>query len=453
MAFFRRALAVFLALNLSIPGAFAGEIIKPQVPTEPAPVAPKAGLPTAIPTLPEGLPQTVVPTVPQAPETPVLSSLQNAAPPETPGQAPKSGELSSAEAGKPFTGAVAAPSVAAVAEPPAAVSLAPSRASLLDVYNANKADRISLRKKTAVAWVQSWALIISAPFAIGPIVEAFTDGRLSQHGAQAIFAAAAALGVYLMAKVASVTIRTRAAEANREVLVRELTKDRHARTAEQAVERLKDLDNEAARHALATRVEPQFAELFAALKNYGAPEPKLAKDMDHLQNFLKEVRSGERAHWTTGSMTYHLLAGSDDALDALRRAVWSDRGAGIPQVMGLEEHILKLRRELSTDHQPGYHPARELRFAAARMDEAYATIPAGVDLRLKGLVDLQLRRLEREELRDGRAKSAARVRALRASFLEELSAVGGPGLNDAFALNLAAANRARVESMIKSLAD
>jgi hypothetical protein len=363
--------------------------------------------------------------------------------------APQAVEAAPAEAGRPFDGG------ALQSEPVAQPVQASPRSQWLDTFVTNRQERARLQKSTIRTWVESGAMMLAGPLVTKTVFQMHESGALGTHGAQIILGAAAAVGVALMARVAYYAAKTSRANGSAAALTKMLIRDRHPRTVEETREAIRALDKEADRHALARRVRPEFNELFSAARRAGVNDEKLRKDMDHLQAFLNEVLTGERDHWTQGSMSYHLLAGSEDALDALRAKVWSDPSAGDERVMGLEDRILSLRKTLGTDHQSGYMPGRELKFLSERMDEVYAFIPRGLDRRKADLVDRQLRRLELEELRADRSGTARRLNELRKDFAKELAVVGSypTGLNDQFAEVLAKSNRERLEDILKAIRD
>lgn len=453
MSFFRRSLACLLALSMvlsSAPPASAGEVIKPQVrPTE-TPIVPKAELPQLAPVLPPVLQTADAPIVPATAPTepvPALAELSAASPPPGPDQTPKTGESSSVEAGAPFTGETASLAAPPVAAP--IVSREPSRSDLLVAWK--KTGDAAAKAKTARVgtWLKSGALIFGGPWL------AKTALSYGPGAAKAALGAMIVYGVWLMVKLVVLNAGIGRLTAQNQALLARLTRGENLRTPGEKSARIEELSLDARRHELARAVEPQLAELFAALRNYGVHDPKMAKDMDYLRRFLRELRAGERDQWTMTSMSYHLLAGSDDALDALRAQVWNDPAVGAAQVMGLEDHVLSLRKSLGTDHRPGYLPADELKFLAARMDEAYTAMLRGVDARRKTLIDGQLQRLELEELRDGRTATARGLRELRKSFDEELAALGSDpdGISEAAARAAASQNRERVDAIVSSLRD
>lgn len=451
--------ALVLSSNLGTYQALAADFIRPEAPKE-GPVLPETPSLSPIPNLPTVLtvPETSVekleaPT-PLQTETPApaVAVLQAIVP--QPGAeknpAPPTIEAGPAQAGRPFDGGPEIGSSQA-AEP----VQTPARSQWLDTFVTNRQERARLQKSTIRTWVESGAMMLAGPLVTKTVFQMHESGALGTHGAQIILGAAAAVGIGLMAKVAYYAFRSSRANGQGAALTRMLIKDRRPRNDEEVREAIAALNKEADRHALARRVRPEFNELFSAARRSGVNDEKLRKDMDHLQAFLNEVLTGERDHWTQGSMAYHLLAGSADALDALRANIWADPSAGDERVMGIEDRILRLRKTLGTDHQGGYMPRRELAFLAERMDETYASIPSGLDRRKADLVDRQLQRLELEELRADRPKTAARLKALRKDFAQELAVVGGDpkGLNAEFAEELARSNNERIDGIVESIRD
>jgi hypothetical protein len=451
--------ALVLSSNLGAYQALAADFVRPELPKE-GPVVPETPALSPIPNLPTTLSvpevsveKLEVPTPLQtetpAPAVEVLQAIQPQ-PGAEKNPVPPTIESGPAQAGRPFDGGGAA-----VSGPSAEPVTASSRSDMIDAFLNNREERASLQKSTIKTWIKSGVVMVAGPLITKTVFQLHENGSLGTGGAKWILGAAAAYGIWLMAKVAYLAVRTRRASGRAAALTRLLIRDAHPRTAEQTQEAIKALDEEARRHAVARRVQPEFAELFRAARDYGVDDEKAVKDMAHLENFLAEVRSGEREQWRLGSMTYHLLAGSESAFDALRAKVWNDPAVGVEQAMGLEDHILDLRKSLATEHRPGYMPGRELQFIQDRMDEMYASIPRGLDRRKAALVDRQLQRLELEELRDGRPQTARLLRELRKDSAGELAVVGSDpkGLNDDFAEELAKANRERIDDVLKSIPD